>query len=85
MSFVDEIYEMYKNNLTGEEEDAVALVLNLLEDHDRKDLLKMIHKMDESEIIQMVAMYLIETLKLKMAQEGVSTNFKSQPTDSRFH
>lgn len=86
MAFVDEIYQLYKNQLTGDEEDAVALVLNLLEDHEKGDLIKFIHKMEEDELYQMVAMYLIESLKLKMAQEGVGgSTFKPQSTDSRLH
>lgn len=86
MSFVDEIYAMYKNRLTGTEEDAVALVLNLLEDHSKSDLLSLIKKMEDEEVYQMVAMYLIEILKLKMAQEGVGgTNFKTATTDYPIH
>lgn len=86
MNFVDEIYKMYRKQLTGDEEDAVALVLNLLEDHDKNDFVKMITDMDESEIYQMVAMWLIEMLKVKMAQEGVgSSNFKNIESDSTIH
>ncbi len=86
MGFVDEIYEMYRNQLTGSEEDAVALVLNLLEDHEKNDLLKMINQMNDAELFQMVAMYLIEILKVKMSQEDLSSpKFKSQSTDNRLH
>ena len=85
MNFIDEVYEMYRKQLTGDEEDAVALVLNILEDHDRNDLVKIIQEMDDSEIYQMVAMWLIEMLKVKMAQEGVGdSNFKTE-SDSTLH
>lgn len=86
MSFVDEIYEMYRNHLTGDEEDAVALVLNLLQEHKKNDILKKVQEMDDYEIFQMFAMYLIEMLKAKMAQEGVGdSNFKSQLSNTRLH
>lgn len=86
MGFVDEIYAMYRNHLTGDEEDAVALVMNLLEEHSSSDIRKKIKEMDDSEILQMFAMYLIEKLKLKMAQDGVGrSDFKAAPTDNRFH
>lgn len=78
MGFVDEIYAMYRSHLTGDEEDAVALVLDLLQDHTKEDLLKKIHGMDDNEIFQMFAMYLIEMLKAKMAREGVGgSDFKT--------
>jgi len=86
VSFVDEIYEMYRNHLTGDEEDAVALVLNLLQEHKKGDIMKKIQEMDEYEVFQMFAMYLIEMLKAKMAQDGVGDdNFKSNLTNSRYH
>lgn len=86
MSFVDEIYSMYRNQLTGDEEDAVVLVLNLLEEHSKSDILNKIHTMEDNEVIQMFAMYLIEMLKVKMAQEGVGgSDFNSDNSDSRFH
>ncbi len=85
MSFVDEIYEMYRNHLTGSEEDAVALVLNLLQEHDKNDIIKKIQDMDDYEIIQMFAMFLIEMLKVKMAQEGLGdVDYKSH-LNSRYH
>lgn len=86
MSFVDEIFAMYRNHLTSDEEDAVALVMNLLEEHNSSEILKMINEMDDNEVLQMFAMYLIEMLKIKMAREGVGgSDFKTNPTDHRLH
>jgi len=86
MRFLNELYEMYRSHLTGEEEDAVAIVLHILQDHSKEDLLKMIQEMDEEEVIQMFAMYLIESLKFKMAQEGVGhQGFKTEPPTNRYH
>lgn len=86
MNFVDEIYEMYRKKLTGDEEDAVALVLNLLEDHDRNDLMKMVNDMEDEEIFQMLAMWLIEMLKVKMAQEELGNLiYKPESSNSTLH
>lgn len=86
MNFVDEIYELYRKRLTGDEEDAVALVLNLLEDHNRSDLMKMVNGMEDEEIFQMLAMWLIEMLKVKMAQEELGNLiYKPESSDSTLH
>lgn len=86
MNFVDEIYEMYRKRLTGDEEDAVALVLNLLEDHNRSDLMKMVNDMEDEEVFQMLAMWLIEMLKVKMAQEELGNLiYKPESSDSTLH
>lgn len=86
MSFVDEIYSMYRKQLTGDEEDAVIVVLNLLEEHSKSNILNKIHEMEDNEVIQMFAMYLIEMLKVKMAQEGVGgSGFNSDSSHSRHH
>ena len=86
MKFVSELYEMYRNHLTGDEEDAVALVLHILQEHSKEDILDMIQEMEDDEVIQMFAMYLIESLKFKMAQEGVGhDSFKTQAPSNRYH
>jgi|GEM_PF-298539 len=71
MKFIDELYELYKDQLVGDEEDAIALVLYALQDHEREDLIKFIHQMNEDEIYQMLGNFLIEKLKDKMAEEGI--------------
>jgi len=86
MNFIDEIYELYRKKLTGDEEDAVALVLNLLEDHNRSDLMKMVNGMEDEEVFQMLAMWLIEMLKVKMAQEELGNIiYKSESSNSTLH
>lgn len=71
MKFIDDLYELYKEQLVGDEEDAVALVLYALQDHDRDDLLKLIDQLSYEEIYQMLGHFLIEKLKEKMAKEGL--------------
>lgn len=86
MSFVDEIYEMYKSQLTGDDEDAIALVLNLLQDHKREELLSKINEMEDYEIYQMLSIYLIEALKVKIAEGNIEEISKKRSRDDyRYH
>ncbi|KXG09381.1 DUF6154 family protein [Anoxybacillus rupiensis] len=71
MKFVDELYEYYKDRLTGDEEDAEIMTMSILEELSRKDLLQLIEDMDETELVGMVGLYILECLKAKMANEGV--------------
>lgn len=71
MKFIDDLYELYKDQLAGDEEDAVALVLYTLQDHNREDLLKLVEQLTYEELYQMLGRFLIEKLKDKMAQEGL--------------
>lgn len=85
MRFVDDIYSLYRDQLGDDEENAVAIVLSILEDHTRDDVLKLIKEMDEDEIMQMVGMYLVEMLKVKMIQEGKLSEWSPPANRPRFH
>lgn len=71
MKFINDLYDLYKDQLVGDEEDAIALVLYALQDHEREDLIKFVHQMNEEEIYQMLGNFLIEKLKDKMNKEGL--------------
>ncbi len=71
MKFVDELYEYYKDRLTGDEEDAEVVTMSILEELNRYDLLQLIQEMDDDELIGMVGLYILESLKAKMAHEGL--------------
>lgn len=85
MSFVDEVYSLYKDHLTEDEEDAVAVVLSILEDQSRENVMKIIAEMPDHEVIQMLGVYLVEMIKLKMAQEGKSQQWKTKSLPHRLH
>jgi hypothetical protein len=71
LKFVDEIYDFYKDLLTGDEEDTVAIIIGLLEDHSREDMLKLIKGMSDDELHHMVIMYTVEMLRRRMVSDGV--------------
>ncbi|MBA2875376.1 DUF6154 family protein [Thermaerobacillus caldiproteolyticus] len=71
MKFVDELYEYYKDRLTGDEEDAEVVTMSILEELDRHDLLQLIKEMDDDELMGMVGLFILESLKAKMAHEGL--------------
>jgi Family of unknown function (DUF6154) len=80
MKFVDELYEYYKNRLTGDEEDAEVMTMSILEELDRNDLLQLIQEMTDEELMGMVGLYILESLKAKMAQDGIGqTKLRDMP------
>ncbi|MCZ0756962.1 DUF6154 family protein [Anoxybacillus sp. J5B_2022] len=81
MKFIDELYEYYKDRLTGDEEDAEILTMSVLEELSREDLLELIKEMDDAELVGIVGLYMLESLKAKMAQEGIrQTKWSSSPS-----
>ncbi len=84
MSFIDEVYSLYKDHLSGED-DAVTIVLSILEDQSRENIMKIIDEMTDQEVIQMLGVYLVEMIKMKMAQEGKTDQWKPQTFPFRFH
>jgi hypothetical protein len=71
MRFVDQLYEYYKDRLTGDEEDVEIITFSILEELSRNDLVKFINEMDDEELVTMFSLYFIESLKAKMAEEGI--------------
>ena len=71
MKIIDDLYEMYREKLTGDEEDIDILTFSLLEELDRKDLLELIEELTDQELYNLIGFYMIENLKGKMAREGI--------------
>ncbi|MFB6467581.1 DUF6154 family protein [Cytobacillus sp. Hz8] len=69
MKIIDDLYELYRNKLTGDEEDIDLLAFAFLEEMTREDLIKMIQDLNDQELYNLVGIYLIESLKGKFAQE----------------
>lgn len=69
MKLVDELFELYRHKLTGDEEDIDMLAFAFLEEMNREDLLHIIKELDTQELYDLIGVYLIESLKGKFAQE----------------
>jgi hypothetical protein len=69
MRFIDEVYKMYKAHFNGGEEDIVAIVAGILAEQSREDLLRLVSEMEYEEMFQMLATYMIEVMKRKVAMD----------------
>lgn len=70
MKFVDQLYELYKNQLTGDEEDALIVVSGILSELNQDELIALIHDMTYEEIYQMIGTYMVERLRVKLVEKG---------------
>ena len=50
MNFIDELYQLYRNKLTGDDEDIDVLTLAVLEQLDRNDVLQLISELEDREL-----------------------------------
>lgn len=71
MKLIDELYEFYRDKLTGDDEDIDILTFAILEEFSKEDILALINDMDEQELYDLIGLYLIETLRGKFAQQGL--------------
>lgn len=76
MKLVDELYALYRDKLTGDEEDIDMLAFAFLEEMNREDLLQIIQDMDDQELYSLMGLYLIESLKVKFAQEEYGPEYR---------
>ncbi|MBX6396279.1 MAG: hypothetical protein IRY98_11385 [Alicyclobacillaceae bacterium] len=74
MRFVDDLYALYKDQLTGDDEDAVIIVSGVLQELSRAELLALVNELDREELFQMLGRYLIDRLREKMNREGFGTS-----------
>lgn len=81
MKIVDELYELYRHKLTGDDEDIDMLAFAFLEEMTREDLLRIIQELDNQELYDLMGLYLIESLKGKFASE----NYGQQRIRNTFH
>lgn len=86
MKFVDDVFKLYKEQLTSSEEGAFEVVFSLFADHDRKDLMRFISELNDDEMLQMVSFYVIEMLKHKIVKEGFAREATGEtPLDPNVH
>lgn len=73
MDWIDKLYELYKNELTGNEEDAFIIIEGILEDLSDDDIQQLITDLSARDRYEMMALFLYEQLRLKIAEEGIGT------------
>lgn len=71
MKFINQLYQLYKDKLTGDEEDIYVIVEGIFEDFKRKDYIKLIDDLDNEQLEEMVAYYMIELLRRRIADDGL--------------
>lgn len=81
LKLVDEIFEFYRDKLSGDEEDIDMLTFAVLEEMSYDDLMDLIKEMDKQELYDLMGLYLIEALKGKFA----SKDYGQQTAHSFLH
>lgn len=71
MKFVNDLYNHYREQLVGDEEDAVIIVSGILEELEKEHLLEIIRDMNRQEVYEMLGRYMVEQLRDKMSRDGV--------------
>lgn len=71
MNFIDELFEMYRDKLTGDDEDIDVLALAVLEQLDRNDVISLIKELDDRELYNLMGLYIIDSLKKRFAKDDV--------------
>ncbi|WCN38358.1 DUF6154 family protein [Aneurinibacillus uraniidurans] len=85
MKLVNDIYNMYRDKLIGEEEDVTMLVMGLLHERTKEEMINWVNEMQETEVYQMLGLYLLEMLRLKLADEGIAVPTHHDVGTQRFH
>lgn len=68
MRLIDELFEMYRDKIAGDEEDLDMITFAVLENYSRDELIDIIKEMNDHELHYFIRLYLLETLKGKFAQ-----------------
>ena len=71
MNFIDELYQLYRDKLTGDDEDIDILALAVLEQLDRKDVMQLIDELEDRELYNLMGIYIIDSLKKRFAKEDI--------------
>ncbi|MFC0562455.1 DUF6154 family protein [Halalkalibacter alkalisediminis] len=87
MKFIDDLYHLYKDHLTGDEEDALIIIDGIVRDFSDEDIKKLISELPTKEQFEMLSLYLYEKFRLKIANEGIgqTLNRDDQDDGKLFH
>lgn len=85
LKLIDELFEHYRTKLTGDDEDIDILVLAVLEQLSKEEILEYIMKMDELELRSFMGVYITETLKEKFALANAAGSKDKTPSFRNIH
>ncbi|WP_455662871.1 DUF6154 family protein [Pradoshia sp.] len=71
MNFIDELYQLYRDKLTGDDEDIDVLTLAVLEQLDRNDVLQLISELEDRELYNLMGLFLADSLKKRFANDMI--------------
>lgn len=69
MKLVDELFEFYRDKLSGDDEDIDMLAFAILEEMSYEDLMDVVKGLEKQELYDLIGLYLIEALKGKFANK----------------
>lgn len=78
MRLVDELFAMYRDKITDDEEDLDMITFAVLEHYDRNELMGIVKDMNDHELQYFIRLYLLETLKGKFAQSEEKDHYSSR-------
>ena len=77
MKIIEELFDVYRNHLSGNDEDFKMLTEAFLEEMDRESLEEFIHELSDQEFNQLVGLYVMHFLKMKYKKETKPFSIKS--------
>lgn len=69
MTFVDELYQAYKDQLSSQEVDAELLAASVLDELSREDVVNLLKELKDDDLFGLFGLYLIETLKRRIHKD----------------
>ncbi|MFB4166056.1 DUF6154 family protein [Alteribacillus sp. JSM 102045] len=85
MEFVDNLYDLYKNKLTGDEEDALIIIEGILQTFSSKDVDELMDKLSDQERYDMLALFLYEKFRQKLAEEGIGQTKNRDDVNTKYY
>ncbi|KMY51611.1 DUF6154 family protein [Peribacillus loiseleuriae] len=85
MKLIEDLYNLYRDKLSGDEEDIDMLTFAVLEQLDRKEIFNLLEEMDDQEINNLLGIYIIESLKGKFAHDSMNNPKLSHYNPRNFH
>ena len=85
MKFIEDLYELYKNHLTGDEEDVIHIIEGVLKDFRKEDVDDFFNELEVKDKYEMLGVFLYEKFRLKVVEEGVGETLNQDDQKGRFY